>query len=263
MLGRRLSDSNHVERFTDFLVFEIDQNYNIVHLESIEKPSREDSVPFPPKSDVLAPIAEATAEAIESGDSAGVPVTEAGMATENQPLLTDELGPPPSLTPHEPQIAASDAPTSEGEGLWPTRFTETLSPFLSPSLVEKLKELYLEGPEPPLTLVPDSGWGSRTPSSLRNEEDLEFKAAKPTSIAVPGLQSSSGSGNSAASVSGRGWGKDRDSGRGGRGGRGGGPGDGNLGRRVKKEDTRKVVSDVSTSIIPFNNILLRSETLDE
>ncbi|KAJ7638956.1 pseudouridine synthase [Roridomyces roridus] len=159
------------QRFTDFLVYEIDQDSNVVHLKSVEKPE-------PPKG-------EAT--------SAPVPAEEAS----EEPDKTVEKG-------------KSKAPTADEP--WPEHFNTRLTEFLSEDAILKLKEMYLEGPEPPR--VSDSGWASRPAAgSTPSEAPAEPEPAKR--------------------------GRDR-GGRGGRGGRGRG---GRGGRAGGREDHRKVLSN--------------------
>ncbi|KAJ7781116.1 pseudouridine synthase [Mycena metata] len=175
------------QRFTDFLVHEIDQDGNVVHLKSLEKPQ--------------APKGEATSAATVSTDV----VMEDGEKTTDKPA-------------DKGKAKTADEP-------WPEHFNTRLSEFLSEDAILKLKEMYLEGPEPPR--VSDSGWGSRPAPGTASTEPA----------AEPELEKR---------------GKDRGGhgGRGGRGGRGGGRG----GRPAAREDHRKVLSnpiqskDIRTSL---------------
>ena len=137
------------------------------------------------------------------------------------------LGPPPStakepepepepVVQEEPAKADEPEPQEDGEP-WPERFTTALTPFLSPESLEKLKEIYIQGSEPPR--VSDSGWATKQAASENPTEGV------PAVPAVPEPESSRGRGR------GRG-------GRGARGGRGGGRGG------PTREDSRKVVSEV-------------------
>lgn len=97
--------------------------------------------------------------------------------------------------------------------VWSEDYTAALEKFLSPSVINELKQMYEEGPEPPL--VSDSGWGSR------QARQGESEATEETPV-----ESTFG----------------RDRGTRGRGGRGG-----NRGLRAgKKEDVRRVITDVRT-----------------
>ena len=96
--------------------------------------------------------------------------------------------------------------------IWSEDYTAVLEKFLSPSVINKLKQMYEEGPEPPF--VSDSGWGGRQ-AKQEEPQAAEDAPAEPSS--------------------GRGRGR-------GRGGRGG-----NRGARAgKRGDTRRVVTEVCT-----------------
>lgn len=173
-------------RFTDFLVFEIDQNDRVLHLKSLEPPEPS-SVPnasnsVPPQEGTSTPQAPATA----SLDPPPVP-----EGTEDTPVL----------------ISAQ-----EGR-VWSEDCTVVLQKFLSPLEINNLKQMYEEGPEPPF--ISDSGWGSR-----REKQEEGFEIPEETAVET---------------TSKRGRGR-------GRGGRGGNRGS----RAWKKEDTRRVVTEVCT-----------------
>lgn len=129
-----------------------------------------------------------------------------------EPVPTDGAGPsqdtPESTHVKDPEPVAKPV----DEGPWPERFTTTLSAYLSAPSIEQLKQMYLEGPEPPF--VSDGGWGARKP---REEGDAEEAPEEPVKESTRGNRG-------------------RGRGRGGRGGRGG--------RAGKRPDTRKVVSEV-------------------
>lgn len=113
---------------------------------------------------------------------------------------------------------------------WPEHFTTKLSPFLSEEAILQIKQMYLEGPEPPR--VSDSGWGGRTNKS---SEGIEVGNTEQASDAVM-----------ASNRDGK-----NDKGRGGRGRRGGRAG----GRGGGREDHRKVLSEVwslTPSLIHFS-----------
>ena len=106
------------------------------------------------------------------------------------------------------------APVEAHEGYaWSEAFTAVLEKFLSPLVTDKLKQMYEEGPEPPF--VSDSGWGARQ----TKQEESEVTE-----------------GPSAETTSKRGRGR-------GRGGRGRDKGT----RAGKREDNRRVVTEVRTS----------------
>ena len=105
--------------------------------------------------------------------------------------------------------------------MWSEDHATGLEKFLSPSVMDKLKQMYEEGPEPPF--VSDSGWGGR--QAKQEESEVTEEAPAETS-------------------SKRGRGK----GRGGRGSRGG-----NRGVRAgKREDGRRVVTEVCTLYLPVH-----------
>ena len=51
----------------------------------------------------------------------------------------------------------------------------TLSPFLPKEAVQQLKQLWLEGPEPPR--ISDNGWAGRTTNAQAEAEGIEDKVA--------------------------------------------------------------------------------------
>ncbi|KAF7301777.1 TRUD domain-containing protein [Mycena indigotica] len=118
------------QRFTDFLVYEIDLDGNVVHLTDVQKP----------------PTPKGEEEA-------------AGTSADAQPAA--------ALTEAAVEEATKEPEPTEPEGPWPDRFNTRLSEFLSAEAIEKLKGMFLEGPVPPL--VSDSGWGSRPGASSSSE----------------------------------------------------------------------------------------------
>ncbi|KAF5322361.1 hypothetical protein D9619_000795 [Psilocybe cf. subviscida] len=195
------------QRFTDFLVFEVDQGSNVIHLKSLGKPET-------PKKDAeeeKAP-AETASEDVTMADA---------PAAAAQDISTATADPGAPTTPAVPALKVSTK-----EEPWPEHFNETLSPFLNEDAITSLKAIFLEGPEPPR--VSDSGWGGRVPTSADAETPAE-PAPEPVAEEEPA----------------RG-GRDNKRGRGGkrsgRGGRGGG-----RGGAMTREDTRKVVSNPMTS----------------
>ncbi|KEP53803.1 tRNA pseudouridine synthase [Rhizoctonia solani 123E] len=150
------------QRFTDFLVYEIDLEGNVVHARELGKPEG-------PK-----------------------------------------LPAPPETVPEE-------AETMSGE--WDTNVEEKLAELLSEDVRVQFKQLYEEGPEPPL--VSDSGWEGRSKGETQTGDTTSAleEATEP-------LEADSGRGR------GRSRGRDRGRGRG-RGGRGG----------TRREDTRRVLTD--------------------
>lgn len=178
-------------RFTDFLVNEIDQDGNVIHLKNIGHP-------------------DPSATPVDgSNDSTTAPEASTHAATAEAPLAAETTETAPT-----PKIEEDD------EG-WSEKFTARLSQFLSFELVAQLKQIYLEGPEPPR--ISDAGWAGRTAQKTVDSEEL------PLTKSDDGLPERFGK---------RGRGRDK---RGGRDGREGG------GRNSGRQDNRKVVSDVSVS----------------
>jgi tRNA pseudouridine13 synthase len=190
-------------RFTDFLVYEIDTEGSVVHIKSLGQPEepKKSKLPIAPPIDV----ADKADETIEAEKPASDPIS-----------VPSEPG------PSEPKLGLDTS--SSGDERWPSRFDAILSPLLPAPALSKLKEMYLEGSEPPF--VPDSGWGGRKQTTSEDADTPHVDAEE--------------SGNSRG-ISDRGRGGKRGRGRG-RGGRGGGQGS-------KREDTRQVSSDVR--ILPF------------
>jgi hypothetical protein len=176
------------------LVYEVDQDGNVIHLKTLEKP----------KSSKEEPASE--------------------------PIAVDST-PDSTAAPEQVQSEAANTPTDasttdvksvEAEP-WPASFDEKLKPFLSDESREKLKNMFLEGPEPPL--VSDGGWAGRAAKTSNGD-------GEPTPAVEPAPEAPSSS-NGRGGRGGRG---SR-----GRGGRGGGRGGGRPGAR---EDHRKVISEV-------------------
>ncbi|KAF8663481.1 hypothetical protein AX16_001049 [Volvariella volvacea WC 439] len=133
------------QRFTDFLVYEIDQENNVVHLKNIDKPDSHNKHPTPATVD-----------------------EDDGLQQEKVALEHISEKAEPAVPSH---------PTS-GES-WPQHFTDRLSKYLSPAALEQLRKMYLEGPEPPR--VSDSGWGGRVSKAGETASLVE----EPTVVAEP------------------------------------------------------------------------------
>jgi tRNA pseudouridine13 synthase len=200
-------------RFTDFLVFEVDQDGRVIHLKSLGKPEtpkkeKEEDIPAP-----TTPIAvENVAKSVEGEtEEAATPnMNEVAAEETNSPKIQD-------VTPAIPGLKVSTK-----EEPWPEHFDATLLAFLDQDKVSELKKIFLEGPEPPR--VSDSGWGGRVPSTSTAEELTAVEELDITEKQEDKLKRDNARGRGGK--------------RGGRGGRGGGRGGG-------REDTRKVVSEVS------------------
>lgn len=196
--------------FTDFLVFEVDQDSKVIHLKNLGKPE----ISKKEKAQETVAVATPTPEA----------ETEKGSENTTEPLssIVVEISTPTS-TIEGSSVAAPALKISTKEEPWPEHFDATLAPFLDAEKVAQLKKIFLEGPEPPR--VSDGGWGGRVPSATGDE------SVPPEAEIAEVPEEKDTRGNS----------RGRGGKRGGRGGRGGGHGGGRGGGR---EDTRKVISAV-------------------
>jgi tRNA pseudouridine13 synthase len=192
-----------VRRFTDFLVYEVDQDSSVVHIKSLGMPE-----PSAKKAkDLGEPVSKVKVDVTSEEPSVIQESTEAGLAAEESADAIDKKDGDSS------NQTSSTVP-------WPDLFSARLAPFLSTEKIEEVKNMFLEGPEPPF--VSDAGWSGRSTAkaneigdsgSMDIEENTEMKSDD------KGKKGSSRRG--------------RD--RGGRGGRGGKP---------VREDHRKVISEV-------------------
>ena len=130
-----------VRRFTDFLVYEVDQDSNIVHIKSLGMPAS----PEKKVKNVGEPASEVNADA-PSGEPTAKEGAEAELGTETSPEALDKA----------PGESSKQASSTEP---WPDSFTTRLSPYLSTEKIEEVKRMFLEGPEPPF--VSDTGWSGR------------------------------------------------------------------------------------------------------
>ncbi|KAF4620035.1 hypothetical protein D9613_005316 [Agrocybe pediades] len=133
------------QRFTDFLVYEVDQDGNVIHLKTLGKPES-------PKKEKEVEETVKAPEQAASPDIA-VPTTSESQPTDQDVAKVDEQQ-------SEEQVEKK-APTKEEP--WPEHFNASLSAFLDEEKIKQLKSIYLEGPEPPR--VSDNGWGGRVASS--------------------------------------------------------------------------------------------------
>lgn len=190
-------------------MFEVDQDSNVVHIKSLEKP--QSSKKAPEEAKVYDSVAEAETSAAAATTDPAPP--EAPTSDSTEAASTENKGEEAS----KPIEAVQEEP-------WPESFNEKLTPFLTPLAMEELKKIYLEGPEPPL--VSDSGWAGRAAKKDGEGPSTEGAPAEEPKVEEPKPRGARERG-----------GRGRDK-RGGRGGRGGGRG-GNV-----REDPRKVVSEV-------------------
>ncbi|KAF9495417.1 tRNA pseudouridine synthase D [Pleurotus eryngii] len=208
-VGRGVSQIEGIikQRFTDFLVFEVDQDSKVIHLKSLAMP---DSSSKTPKSTV-APEAANVADAMDATDAA---VPAGGAESSGADVVASDTPVPEEAAP---TVAESAEP-------WPESNNVALAPFLSEDAISKLKTMFLEGPTPPK--VSDSGWGGR-----------QTKTGDATSSALEAPPQLGEAEQEAQAKDKRG------KARGGRGGRGRGGRGGGRGGRNSQADTRQVTSD--------------------
>ncbi|KAH9049179.1 tRNA pseudouridine synthase D [Lactarius hengduanensis] len=198
------------QRFTDFLVYEVDQDSNVVHIKSI-------GIPEPPAK--KAKEAEGTPIEVD----AGVPSPKEVSAAIEQ-AATDSSTDPLAETLGPAHGDSTEPASSRVPGVpWPDVFTTRLAPFLSAEQMEGIKKMFLEGPNPPF--VSDAGWTGRL-ASKTNDSNI-------SDVGAVGEDADTNSRKQDEAMK-RGGRRDR-GGRGGRGGRRGG--------RPVVEDHRKVISD--------------------
>lgn len=192
-----------VQRFTDFLVYEVDQDSNVVHIKSLGMPEP----PAKKAKDLGDPVSEVNADVTSEEPSVIQESTGAELVAEASADAVDK------------RDGGSSNQTSSTVP-WPDLFSTRLAPFLSAEKIEAVKQMFLEGFEPPF--VSDAGWSGRLAAktnenggsgSMDVEENVEAR--------------SDDRGKKGSSKRGRD--------RGGRGGRGGKP---------VREDHRKVISEV-------------------
>ena len=131
-----------VRRFTDFLVHEVDQDSNVVHIKSLGIPV----APEKKAKDVAEPASKVKAEASSGEPSVKEEDTEVELGAKASAEALDKTHGEGS------KQAPSTVP-------WPDSFTTRLAPFLSTEKIEEVKKLFLEGSEPPF--VSDAGWSGR------------------------------------------------------------------------------------------------------
>ena len=187
-------------RFTDFLVYEVDLDGRVIHLKSLEKP--------------VSAKEDASETTIPDVSSSTVPDDDIKMdGTGNETELSVQ-----ESTKKEEKLSSvsndkADSLKVSSDGSWHEHFDAVLSPFLSQEAILQVRNMYLEGREPPR--VSDTGWAGR--SALSGE------AVSEATLIVPEKE-----GNSRGGSRGK---------RGGRGGRGG--------RGPSRVDHRKVLSNVN------------------
>lgn len=238
-----------VSRFTDFLVFVVDLDGNVVHLKSLEKPQSSKKATDTKLAAASDAVADGVAAVPEDGPSALD--SDALLPADNAAAkITEEVSAKADFDDESTAVMDEDATKEvpKEEGPWPERFTVSLSPYLSEDAVARLKVMFLEGPEPPF--ISDGGWAGR--QAKTGEANAEPNVQGPSAdseVPAPADAVPEGSGK-------RGKDKGTRGGRGGRSGRGG-RGGGRGGRQSGREDRRKVLSDVGIIVLIASIISLR------
>ena len=198
------------------MVYEVDFDGRVIHLKSLEKPESA-------KKDVL----ETTTPAVSSStvpdedikmDGTGDKTEHLVESTEKEDLATTSA---PDQKAESPKISAND-------GSWHEHFNIALSSFLSEEAILQVKDMYLEGREPPR--VSDAGWAGRSAPFVGDRDgEAVSEAVSEATVIVPDKREGNDRG---------GRGK-----RGGRGGRGCGGRGGS-----SRVDHRKVLSNVRLAL---------------
>lgn len=200
------------------MVYEVDQDSNVVHIKSLGIPE----APTKKAKGVGETVSEVNADV-----TSGVPsvIQESAEA---------ELGAKAPIEAVDTIHGDSSAQTSTTVP-WPDSFSTRLAPFLSTEKMEEIKQMFLEGPEPPF--VSDAGWSGR-PTAKANESSASGSMDIKDTIETKG-----GDGGRKGSNK-----RGRD--RGGRGGRGG---------KAVREDHRKVISEVRA--LPLHVTVLQTSRI--
>nr|VWO95201.1 Orotidine 5'-phosphate decarboxylase (EC (OMP decarboxylase) (OMPDCase) (OMPdecase) (Uridine 5'-monophosphate synthase) (UMP synthase) [Ganoderma boninense] len=162
------------QRFTDFLVFEVDQDSQVIHLKTLAMPSSSkkgsDAAPAEPSAS-CEPIEKDADESNDPEASATAPEQTPEVVVADPPLH-----PAQPLESEKPKVEEA---TLQDDEPWPERFTESLKSYLSEGVISQVKDLYLEGPEPPF--VSDSGWAGRQAKVAGGSGDVPEMAQVPES----------------------------------------------------------------------------------
>jgi tRNA pseudouridine13 synthase len=200
------------------LVYEVDQDSNVVHIKTLGMPKP----PAKKAKDVGEPVPEVNTDVTSGEPSVIKEGTEAGLDAKTSAEAVDKThGDSSKQTP----------PTVP----WPDSFSTRLALFLSTEKIEEVKQMFLEGPEPPF--VSDTGWSGRL-AARANESGASGSMDIEENIETRGNDEGKKGSNK----------RGRD--RGGRGGRGG---------KAVREDHRKVISEVRTP--PVDVTVLRTSCI--
>ncbi|KAF8591414.1 pseudouridine synthase [Ramaria rubella] len=213
------------QRFTDFLVYEVDIQGEVVHLKEIEEP--------PIRGTDIEEALDAQDPSIYSSAAVSLEHQKYKPSQDERPAMNLQDASPETarvIMTAEGEKPTTPDTTAEENVSWPHKFTEALVPLLPSIAIEQLKEMFLQGPEPPF--IRDNGW-SRQPPTDGADTDV---TAETFNWEVDGPQPAPEEKTSRGKK-----GKEKDGRTRGKGSRGtrGTPG----GRANGREDPRKVLSD--------------------
>lgn len=188
-------------------MYEVDQDGNVIRVKSLDMPaSSSENAPEAPEA--------------PGPSNEDVVMEEASKPQDPEPSTAPAESTSETKTEPQAEEAPTAEPVSSTEVPWPAEFDAILSSYFSEDGLLQLKQMFLEGPEPPF--VSDGGWAGRVSKPDEGTETV------PSEASAPKEEPSSSRGK-----------RGRDRGRrGGRGGRGGGRGGG-------REDHRRASSNVS------------------
>jgi tRNA pseudouridine13 synthase len=153
--------SRAFHRFTDFLVYEVDLEGHVAHIESLAMP---ESPTVKDKSVLSTSLDPASLE----GSFAQSIATE-GIARDSVDAVTARMGVHLEQFPEGLASSEEKWENAKVQESWTEHFNTVLAPFLSPDVVAELKALFLEGPEPPR--INDAGWSGRQANITRECTD--------------------------------------------------------------------------------------------
>ena len=141
--------SDWIYRFTDFLVYEVDQDSNVIHLKDIGMPSSQrkktEEVKAPEETSEDAPLGEPTSTATEEAkptESESTPEAPAPVEAVVETSSLDSEAKPEEKTEDKPEPGASSKGKEKAEP-WPESFDSSLKPFLSEDVIARVKNLFL------------------------------------------------------------------------------------------------------------------------
>ncbi|KAI6035142.1 tRNA pseudouridine synthase D [Pisolithus orientalis] len=150
------------QRFTDFLVFEVDQDHQVVHLKTLDKPASSKKDPNLPSQDTPAEV---------SMEAEVLPLT----ALEKDGSEDVKAAGPSQIT-HAGSSVSQVSMLSNQEA-WGDAVVSSLSPYFSDESIAQLRKMFLESPEPPRVNdnndfpQPDNGGSSEQPSQGKQGRD--------------------------------------------------------------------------------------------